>query len=257
MLLTLAGCGNGGSGVTAPADASLPPAPVPSVTPGAKCVGATPGAEVIRFPSPNGASLGGVLLGTGPAGIVLAHQSPGDLCDWWFYATRLAGLGYRVLAFDFNGTASSSPSEGNPGHAAFDVDVLAAAGVLRERGATAVVAMGASLGGVAVVTAAAEAKPPLAGVVDLASTTESSGMDALAAARTLSVPALFVTAERDTVAGETRQLAGAVTSTAEHRLLVVSGSGEHGVALLKPEEEPQAPQVRAAVEEFLAAHTRR
>jgi pimeloyl-ACP methyl ester carboxylesterase len=263
VVLVLAGCGGGSRSATAPAGSapasSRVPAPIPSVSPGVKCLGASPspGAEVVRFPSPNGASLGGVLLGAGSAGVVLAHQSPGDLCDWWFYAVRLAGLGYRVLAFDLNGNASSSPSDGNPGHAEFDVDVLAAAGALRERGVTAIVAMGASLGGTAVVTAASEAKPPLAGVVDLSGPTQSSGMDALAAARKITVPALFITAERDTVAGETQQLSQAVTSSADHRLLVVKGSGQHGVALLKLDEEPQAPQVRAAIEDFLAKCTRR
>lgn len=68
---------------------------------------------------------------------------------------------------------------------------------------------------------------------------------------------MFVTGENHTVAGDVRTISDAAPATTEHRLLTVAGSGYHGVALLKPDDERQAPAVRAAVEGFIAAHTSR
>jgi pimeloyl-ACP methyl ester carboxylesterase len=255
-VLALAGCGGGEATGAEPA---LSAGPVPTVRAGALCLTPTEQRGVVRFTSQNGASLGGVVLGSGPTGVVLAHSPSSDLCEWMPYARRLTGLGYRVLAFDLNGFASSGTSPGNPNDARYDQDVLAAAGQLRTRGASTVLLVGSMLGGLAALVAASEAEPPVAGVIDMAGSTTMSGLDTDAAAKRLTVPVLFVAGERDTHVDHPhlRALAAAATRAPEHRVMVVAGSAGHPTNLLDPVQEPQAPAVRAMVEQFLAAHAGR
>jgi pimeloyl-ACP methyl ester carboxylesterase len=256
-MLVLAGCGGGGEATGA--EAALSPGPVPTVRAGAQCLTPAEQRGVLRFTSQNGASLGGVVLGSGRTGVVLAHSPSSDLCEWMPYARRLTGLGYRILAFDLNGFASSGTSPGNPNDARYDQDVLAAAGQLRARGASTVLLLGSMLGGLASLVAASNADPPVAGVIDMAGSTTMSGLDTDAAVKRLKVPVLFIAAERDTHVDHPhlRQLAASATGAPEHRVVVIAGSAAHPTNLVDPEQEPQAPAVRAMVEQFLAAHARR
>ncbi|MFD0597814.1 alpha/beta fold hydrolase [Catellatospora coxensis] len=141
--VALAGCSGGD------------PAPAPSPTglnAGAACE-LPPGARQTRF-GEHGADLGGVLLGSGRTGIVLAHQNGGDVCQWAPYASELAAQGYRVLAFDFGGFGVSTAGDAdNP------QQVTAAAAALRADGATGIVLIGASMGGTAVLAAAPAVSP--------------------------------------------------------------------------------------------------
>jgi len=79
----------------------------------------------------------GVVLGSGPRGIVLAHGSNGDFCEWLPYARELAAGGYRVLAY----TSRSGLR--------VDLDMAAAIEALRRTGSEHVVAMGSSAGAIA------------------------------------------------------------------------------------------------------------
>src|SRR5689334_6936655 len=91
----LAGC----AGESAPAPARTSVAPQPA----AACLTAD---EVrtgqVSFPSGDGSTLQGLVIGTGPVGVVLAHQSGADLCQWKPYAYALSRQGYRVLALNFS-----------------------------------------------------------------------------------------------------------------------------------------------------------
>jgi len=252
--VTMTGCGGGGD--RPESSAALSAGPVPTVQPGALCLTAAERRGAIRFPSLNGASLGGVIVGNGGTGVVLAHSPSSDLCEWMPYARRLTGLGYRVLAFDLNGFASSGTSPGNPNDARYDQDVAAAANLLRARGASTVLLLGSMLGGLAVLVAASRISPPVAGVIDMSGSTTMSGLDTDAAARQLRVPVLFVAAELDSHVDHPhlRALAAAARGAPERHLEVVAGSAAHPVNLLDPEQEPKAPAVRAVVEKFLTAH---
>src|SRR3954451_5233796 len=90
----LAGC----SGRSAPASTTTSEPPQPA----AACLAAD---EVrtgqLSFASADGSALQGVLIGNGPVGVVLAHQSGADLCQWKPYAYALSRQGYRVLVFNF------------------------------------------------------------------------------------------------------------------------------------------------------------
>jgi len=255
-VLTMASCGGGNRPETSAAPSARP---VPTVQPGASCLTAAERRGVVRFPSPNSASLGGVIVGGGRTGVVLAHSPSSDLCEWMPYARRLTGLGYRVVAFDLNGFASSSASPGSPSNARYDQDVVAAANLLRTRGASTVLLLGSMLGGLAVLVAASQITPPVAGVIDMAGSTTMSGLDTDAAARRLTAPVLFVAGELDTHVDHAhlRTLAAAASGAPEHRLEVIAGTAAHPANLLDPQQEPQAPAVRFMVEKFLAAHASR
>jgi pimeloyl-ACP methyl ester carboxylesterase len=69
---------------------------------GRRCGTAAAGvkAEVGWFGATDGVLLDGASLGDGKTGIVLAHESPADLCGWLPYAKALSAAGFRVLAFD-------------------------------------------------------------------------------------------------------------------------------------------------------------
>lgn len=75
-------------------------------------------------------------------------------------AARLAAVlverGFAVLRFDFTGLGDSSGEFGNAGFAGDVGDVVAAAGALRERGMAPGLLVGHSLGGTAVLAAAAD-----------------------------------------------------------------------------------------------------
>jgi pimeloyl-ACP methyl ester carboxylesterase len=65
------------------------------------CGGSADGeAKVGWFRATDGVLLDGATLGTGKTGVVLAHESPADLCGWAGYAGVLSRAGVRVLFFD-------------------------------------------------------------------------------------------------------------------------------------------------------------
>ena len=171
--------------------------------------------------------------GDGSAGVVLAHQSGADLCQWKPYADELAERGYRALILTMG--------------ANIDDDVLAAIDEIRRAGARQVFLVGASMGGTAVLTAAAQASPPVDGVVSLSAPADFYGTNALAAAKTLTVPAFFIAAEADgDFAAEAKEMHAAATRSPGRKLLIVAGN-KHGVDLVNG-------AVKADIEAFLTAH---
>jgi pimeloyl-ACP methyl ester carboxylesterase len=188
-----------------------------------------------------------------PNAVVLAHQGGGaagpTLCSWVPYARLLARAGYRVLAFDHRGYGSSSKPTRPERLFRIDADVAAAVAFLRKRGVTRVVVGGASLGGAAVVKAAAWIRPAVQGVVTFGAPQAFGRVDALAAARTLQVPALFTAAvDDDPFDDDARALFDACTSV-DKRLEIIPGS-QHGSPTLRD------PQVKALVDGWIAAHLR-
>jgi pimeloyl-ACP methyl ester carboxylesterase len=239
----------------APSRSALgPPGAMPTVAAGAACLAPPEQSGVVRFTSGNGASIAGVLLGTGDVGLVLAHQTSSDLCEWMPYARVLSGHGYRTLAIDLNGFGASQPSAGVPSDPRYDQDILAAAEQLHRRGVARVILVGASVGGLAAVVAASEAQPPVAAVVDISGPADLAGMDAVAAAGRLTVPLLCLVGGTDAIAAEVGAVNAAATHAPDHPLVVIPGTASHGVALLDPAYEPKAAQARTAVEGFLQAH---
>ena len=188
----------------------------------------------VQFRATDGARLQGVLLGRGQKGVVLAHQSDGDLCQWLPFARVLAGKGYRALTFDMRDFALAS-------------DVAGAARALRDHGARRVYLMGASMGGTAVLGAAPKIRPVVAGVVDLSGPVAFGGLDARPAVRKLHRPALFVAAKYDSEFAASTRLLYRLAPSKDKRLLITDGV-EHGVDLIA------VPRARSLVLSFLRTH---
>lgn len=236
VLALATACGGGTSGSPPASGTPTTPASSPAVPlAGVGCPSDAAGGRPVGF----GAGLGGLVLGTGHTGVVLSHQSDGDLCQWLPYGKSLAQRGYKVLAFDFPGAGASTTSDES-----IDGAVAAAAAFLRKDGATKVVLIGASMGGTASVAAAAQITPPVAGVISLSGPTTYSGTSAIDAAPKLTVPALFVVAEDDPTFVSSAHLLYEATPTTVARKLLVLPSGGHGVLLLNQAlGAPAAPEV--------------
>lgn len=200
------------------------------------CVTRAERRRIVRFTSFDRVRLIGVEVGSGPRAVILAHQGGGGegpwLCAWMRYARQLALQGYRVLAFDHRGFGSSGRTSHLSRISRVDFDVLAAIQVMRRRGAQQIVLAGASLGGAAVLSAAALAPTRIAGVISFAGPQVYGRVDALRAVRALRVPALFVSAAEDEeFPTEARALFEACASP-DKRLAIVPGI-VHGAPVLR------------------------
>jgi pimeloyl-ACP methyl ester carboxylesterase len=132
----------------------------------------------------------------------------------------------------------------------FSADIAAAVKEARREGATRVFVVGASLGGNAAVVAAANIRPPVTGLISL-SAPASFRLDAVAAAKHLQVPALYVASEVDEggiYATDAKTMFDA-TPVADKAVAIVPG-GKHGVALVAG-----PGKVRTLLEGFIRSHS--
>jgi alpha-beta hydrolase superfamily lysophospholipase len=219
------------------------------------CVTRAERRHVLRFTASDGVRLIGVVLGSGPRVVILAHQGGGVrpyLCSWVPYARTLAARGYRVLVFDHRGFGSSGRSARSTRKDRVDYDVLGAISALRARGASTIVLGGASLGGAAVLSAAALASPAVNGVISFSSPTRyetgHQPVDALGAVRTFRVPALFLASEEDSPFTQNAQELYAACASPEKRISIFPGL-VHGTALLRD------PDARSLVDSFIDRHS--
>lgn len=206
-----------------------------------------PRSSEIRFKAADGTRLAGYRLGRGRTAVLLAHQVRGDACQWAGYARRLARRGYLVIAFDFRGYGDSQVRGGRAANR-LAADVAAAAKAARGRGARKVFAIGASMGGTAVLAAGVNARPHLSGVVSLSGPAVFSAIDALSMVPRLTVPVLYVVGQLDTDFALDAQKLHDATGSADKSLHVLP-VGLHGVDLVRSD-----PQARALVEGFISSH---
>ena len=191
MLALAAGCSHGAGGGAATSAEGLSTAsiaPAETSTSAASdeldgCVGKGDG-KIVRI-KVRDERLDAVMLGSGPVGVVLAHERGRNLCDWLPYAHHLARMGFTAIAFDFKTYAAGLVES-----------VQAAAEELRRRGADGVVLVGASMGGTAVLDAARKA-PRVLGVVSVSGPASYGDANAAKAVRELKVPVLFIVAQDD------------------------------------------------------------
>jgi hypothetical protein len=233
----VAGCGGGASTTSTPT-ATVSKARAPAAFD--DCLRPGPAVRVVKVRAP-GEQLPVVALGTGGStGVVFANQSGSIACGWLPYAKNVTRDGVQSVVFDYNVASRED-------------EVLAVARWLRAHGARRVVLVGASIGGRAVVTAAARAHP---GVVDAVVSLSGERIlgaqrDLIVDARRLRVPALWVSSLNDgytDFAAETRQLYRAAKGHATPDRLLVVGGDDHGIDLLTG---PQAKRVVPAVTSFI------
>jgi pimeloyl-ACP methyl ester carboxylesterase len=206
-----------------------------------------PKAAEIRFRAADGTRLAGFRLGRGRTAVVLAHQLNGDACQWSSYARRLAGRGYLVISFDFRGYGDSQSRSGRAA-GRLAADVAAAARAARARGARKVFAVGASMGGTAVLVAGANIRPRLNGVVSLSGPASFGGLSAESAVPRLTAPVLYVAGQLDSdFALDARRLYEATAAT--DKAIHVLPGGRHGVDFVRSD-----PHTRGLIEAFIRSH---
>ena len=276
MALLTAGCssssGSGSSGGAATAlsgQAPTTPAkpvkllkpPKPLKQPSARCGAPHTKATLVRFKAADGTGLDGVMVGSGPVGVVLAHEYDNDLCGAWPFANYLAKRGFRVFAIDMRCFGRSACPQGDAAGRVVD-DVVAAVAELRHRGVTRVALVGASMGGSAALIAATRVQPPVDAVIELSGEANPTSLlhiplNARAAVPQLTVPAMFVVANLDqyTTVDETRAMYQA-DKTADKLLVVLSGGsdGFHGWMVLT-DFSGGFSSTATKVAAFIAAHT--
>jgi len=192
-------------------------------------------ASALRFFAADDTPLEGVVVGTGPRGIVLAHGSDGSFCDWLPYAREIAPAGYRVLAYD----SRSGPR--------VDLDMAAAIEALRRTGSEHVVAMGSSAGAIAALIGSASLPSQPAAVVSLSAPESYGPLHALSSVRRLQTPVFFAaSAEDEPFQTDARTMYAALPSP--DRVLEILPGAAHGSQML------QDPAFRARVEAFIASH---
>ena len=224
--------------------------PPPSL---AERCGGHPGGTVFWFRAADGSQLDGAVLGTGSTGVVLATESPGDVCRWLPEALVLRKRGLRIFLFDFRGMGASPLPTNLRAPLDYSADVVGAARELRARGVRRIYVMGASLGGTSSIVAAVRIRPTVAGVVDLSGendlTAFHSDLDSLAAARRLKVPVLYVVSKYDalTPPADVARMRAALRFRGSR--VVVFPDAYHGWDLLY--EAPYRARAAALVNAFL------
>jgi dienelactone hydrolase len=232
--------------------------------PSVRCGAPQTKATLIQFQAADGTSLDGVMVGRGTAGVVLAHQSPNDLCGAWPFADYLAKRGLGAFAIDLRCFGRSACPEGDARGRVVD-DLDAAVAELRRRGVTRAGLVGASMGGAAVLIAGTRVQPPATAVVSLSGETDPTSLvggiplHAGAAIEQLRVPTMLVVATNDRYVSveETPTMYQAVRNR-DKRLEVLSGpfDGQHGWQLLNDPATGEFSSAAAKVAAFLTAHTR-
>lgn len=189
--------------------------------------------ESVTFQTADDVSLHGLLLGSGRAAIILAHQVYSSADSWLAIAPRLADAGFQVLAIDFRGNGRSAFGPG--GSPNYRVDLAAAEEFVRSRGAESVILIGASMGGIASLEAAATTVRAAA-VITLSAPRTFGNMEVsdedLAA---IEAPLLLMNSREDPYAADTREMAAA----AEEATLEMYPGNLHGILLLTGEDGQQ------------------
>ena len=197
LALAAAGCGATHRALDAPGHG------LPSLS--ARCGGGPVKATVGWFRASDGVALDGAALGHGKTGVVLAHESPADLCGWVPFAQTLSRAGFRVLVFDHR-DHGLSPSPTDPSKAGrFTPDLEGAVSELKREGADKVFLMGASFGGVTSMVAGSRLGSRIAGVVSASGEAglpnrfggPQDELNALAAMPNLEAPFLIVGSRED------------------------------------------------------------
>ena len=219
---------------TATAQPPIEPTPAPSGV----------AMEQVTFKTEDNKMLDGRLMGQGTKGVLLAHMRPSDQTAWFDMAWLIAQSGYLVLTFDFRGYGvSDGPIEPS----VLDRDVRGGLKFLRERGATRVALIGASMGGTAVLKVATAEE--LAGVVSLSAPSRIDNLQVTPQEiGRIRAPKLFIAAEGDD--------GGSYLRAAQTFLAAASGTKElrsfpgtaHGTDLLVGE---QGQPVRHLLLEFV------
>ena len=265
-----AGCSgtadNGGQSTGSGGQAAAATTLAPLVQPASRCAAPEVRATLLRFPAADGVQLDGVLVGSGPAGVVLLHAYPADLCGFWPYAVYLSQRGLQALAIDLRCFGLSACPQTDDAKSRVVDDVAGAVAALRAHGAKRIALVGASMGATTALLAGAALRPPVAAVVSLSTGKfdlatllgGSTPLDTYSAAKRLSVPVLYAVARNDpNVPVAQVQALHRMTPAKDKQLVVLGGasSGRHGWDLVGGVRGADFTPFAAKVAAFVTAHT--
>lgn len=204
---------------------------------GTRCGGGRVRAKVGWFRATDGVLLDGASLGGGKTGVVLAHESPADLCGWLPYAKVLSAAGFRVLIFDHRHFGLSRSPYSRCGR--FSRDLGGAVAELEHEGANKVFLMGASFGGITSMVAGSRLGAKVAGVISVSGETylanrcgPNTELDALGAVARLRVPFLILGSREDGYLPPSDARALEQRAASPHKRLVLFPGGYHGWDIL-------------------------
>jgi len=200
----------------------------------------------LHFRAADGTRLVGHRFGRGSTTIVLANQAESTLCLWVSDAQRFASRGYSAIVFDFRNTGQSQ-SRKAPLDKRVDADLAAAVRLARSQGAKKVYLIGASMGAWASIIVGASLRPGVQGVVSVSAPAEWS-TSAVASARRLTVPVLYLASSGDGSFPTDARKLYAATASRDKTLKIIPGAF-HGVDLVEV-----SAAARGAVDAFLRRH---
>jgi pimeloyl-ACP methyl ester carboxylesterase len=207
----------------------------------------------VEFHATDGVRLDGRLFGAGRVGVVLAHMGrAGDTqADWGGLARRLATRGYLVLTYNRRGVCprgGAGCSGGVDDYALAWKDVVGGNDFLLRRGARTTVVIGASIGAMASLHAAAEGRIEPAGLIEFGGINHASGYDfTRAEIRRIGGQKLFLSTREDIYGGGEAAREWFRWAAPPKRLELLPGS-EHGTDLLQPRNP-----LRGRVEDLIVA----
>lgn len=202
----------------------------------------------VTFPTAGGVRLAGRLFGSpsDTAGVVLAPELTSDQRSWFDFADRLAGEGYRAVAFDFRGTCPGGDggcSKGTADPTSMPADIDAAIAYLRSLGTQRIAAVGAVEAGTAALMVASRSPESLVSVMTISAPQAYAGLaagpDVL---QTLTIAKLFITGQDDVVGSQAAQ--AFYDNSLPPKRVVFLTTADRGTAVLSG---TQAEQARNAI----------
>jgi pimeloyl-ACP methyl ester carboxylesterase len=205
--------------------------------------------ERVAFEAADGVRITGKVFGEGPVGVVLAHMGrDGDSqADFYPLAHALAERGYLALTYNRRGVCGATGrecSEGADDYGSSWKDVVGAAEVVRSRGATTLVLIGASIGAMASLYAAVSDRVKPAAVIEIGGVNHASGYDfSREQLRQLAGVKLFVSSANDIYGGADAAHEWHDWATEPKQLAILAGAA-HGTDMLRRGEPTANPLVR-------------
>jgi len=199
--------------------------------------------QLLNLPNADGPPTRGVVLGDAPRAVVFSPTIDGNVCQWLNYGESLVANGYLVALYDYN---RKTPD---------DHQLAGIVATVRERGARAVMLVGAGDGAYASLVGAAKILPTVNGVVALSPPQRLAGQPPVEPhIRTLQMPLLFACALNDpnNAATAVRKYEEMAPS-ADKQVVIVTGRS-YGETLLSGAE---GDKVGTALTAFLDTRTQR